>query len=68
MTVDPPERPAGWEPLLVGEQTGDSAGPDVRHVRFDVSGTSPLVDPVAGIESLDGVLQVRAEDANVITE
>jgi putative Mg2+ transporter-C (MgtC) family protein len=68
VTVDPPERPAGWEPLFVGEQAGDSAGPDVRHVRFDVSGTGRLVDLVAEIESLDGVLQVRADDANVITE
>ena len=68
VTVDPPERPAGWEPVFAGEHAGESSGPDVRHVRFGVTGRGALVELVAEVEGLDGVLRVRASDANVVTE
>ncbi len=68
VTVDPPERPAGWEPVFAGEQAGESSGPDVRHVRFGVTGRGALAELVAEVEGLDGVLRVRASDANVVTE
>jgi putative Mg2+ transporter-C (MgtC) family protein len=55
--VDPPDRPDGL-----------SVDGDVRHVRFVLVGKGP-VSPLAGaIDSLDGVLEVRAVDANADVE
>jgi putative Mg2+ transporter-C (MgtC) family protein len=55
--VDPPDRPDGL-----------TTSSDVRHVRFVLVGKGPL-SPVAGaIENLDGVLEVRAVDANADVE
>jgi len=53
VTVDPPDRPAGWP-----------VADDVRHVRFMVVGTAQVGDLAGAIEDLDGVLQIRAVDAN----
>lgn len=41
---------------------------DVRHVRFMVVGTAHVGDLAGAIEDLDGVLQIRAVDANADVE
>lgn len=54
VSVDPPDRPDGWS----------TDGPDVRHVRFEVVGTSEISGLAGAIEGLTGILKVRAVDAN----
>ncbi|UYM07795.1 MgtC/SapB family protein [Solicola gregarius] len=41
---------------------------DVRHVRFEVAGTGALADLAVEIEGIDGVLEVRVQDANAVAE
>jgi putative Mg2+ transporter-C (MgtC) family protein len=62
--VDPPGIREGWQSGAVVEAL-DS---EVRHVRFTVTGKNAVADLAVAIERLEGVLQVRAVDANAEVE
>jgi putative Mg2+ transporter-C (MgtC) family protein len=57
LQVDPPDRGGGG-----------AMHSDVRHVRFTLVGKSPVAELAGAIDALDGVLEVRAVDANADVE
>jgi putative Mg2+ transporter-C (MgtC) family protein len=60
VVVDPPGQHGSWQ------RTADIEVPesDVRHVRFTITGKTPVAELAVAVERLDGVVQVRAIDAN----